>query len=813
MSQTDSKIQVHHNGVRIKKFAFSPGSYQVVIIGRSDQADVVIDSQLISRKHAQLEYTTSGALVITDLGSSNGTYLNGKQISANTPMGVSVGDRINFTRDGKTFLEVTDSRSDSDGGKVKKSGNDQVKDLMSYFGNKETIVIGRLTQSDVVLSGDSISRKHCSISRLGQGKFKLEDLDSLNGTFVNGRKVRGSAIIRANDKILIGRFALSLSGKTRDLGKESAIRTSGVMKKYPDGYVGLQKVSLTVPSKTLLAIMGPSGCGKSTLLKALNGVSPATSGRVFLFEQDLITNYEYLKTQIGYVPQDDIAHSELTVAQSLRYAAKLRLDRPTEEYIEEKIKQLLKDLNIGKIRDSKVSEISGGERKRVCIAIELLTDPLILFLDEPTSPLDPETIEEFLGILQDLSKKGTTVVMVTHKPEDLEYMDEVIFLSEGGSVVYHGCTKNYIQYFKVKKPVQVYKKLKKDSASKWIAKFKMEHPSSGETGHSEQDIRKLSGAKPFDQWRWLTVRYLKIKTNDWRNTLVTIGQAPIIAILICIVFGDVSLAVSFLMAISAIWFGVNNAAREIVGELPIYMRERMFNVQLLPYVFSKLTVLSLFSVVQSVFFVTIIWGRYSGDELNLDNPLQAIIWMVFLSMSASLMGLWLSAASNKTEKVMAVVPIVLIPQIILGGFVAVISNSLVEVISYFTLARWGTEGFSAIQEKVMGVSPEIVDLDKVKVEMNEDSSGIPITDSAGNPEINSIDLGADNTTTRDEVTDAVETLKDQFHDNYTDWFGDWAGTLKLDVFFVVLLSGLFFVGILVALKKKDAIPRKKRHIK
>ena len=243
MSLAPGKIQVFHNGERIKKFAFSPGRDQVVIIGRSEQVDVVIDSTLISRKHAQLQYTASGALVITDLDSSNGTYVNGKQIPANTKIGVSVGDRVHFTRDGKTFLEIADASSGNGVGQSKKSGSASGKDLMSYFGNKDTIVIGRSSQSDVVLSNPSISRRHCSISKLGNGKFKLRDLDSLNGTFVNGRKVRGSVVITASDKILIGRFALSLSGKARDLGKESAIRTSGVIKRYPNGYVGLQKVS------------------------------------------------------------------------------------------------------------------------------------------------------------------------------------------------------------------------------------------------------------------------------------------------------------------------------------------------------------------------------------------------------------------------------------------------------------------------------------------------------------------------------------------------------------------------------------------
>ena len=204
--------------------------------------------------------------------------------------------------------------------------------------------------------------------------------------------------------------------------------------------------------------MGPSGCGKSTLLKTLNGDAPATSGKVFLFNLELISNYNYLKTQIGYVPQDDIVHKELRVYECLYYTAKLRLDNVSDIEINQKIDQILKELNIYEIKNNLVGEISGGQRKRVSIAVELLTDPLLLFLDEPTSPLDPQTVEDFLDILKRLADKGTTVIMVTHKPEDLAYMDEVIFMAEGGNLVYYGDTNRFKEYFEVENAVSVFPK-------------------------------------------------------------------------------------------------------------------------------------------------------------------------------------------------------------------------------------------------------------------------------------------------------------------------------------------------------------------
>ena len=178
-------------------------------------------------------------------------------------------------------------------------------------------------------------------------------------------------------------------------------------------------------------------------------------------------------------------------------------------------------------------------------------------------------------------------------------------------------------------------------------------------------------------------------------------QAPIIAALICLVFEEISLSVPFLMTISAIWFGANNAAREIVSESPIYKRERMFNLKLVPYIFSKLTVLALFAIIQSLLFVSVIYGFYSSNIQTWTDPLGSILWMMTITSSASLMGLMLSAVFDNTEKVMSFVPITLIPQIMLAGIVAKISLPLVEFVSYFTLSRWGTEGMVNIQQKVM----------------------------------------------------------------------------------------------------------------
>jgi hypothetical protein len=293
------------------------------------------------------------------------------------------------------------------------------------------------------------------------------------------------------------------------------------------------------------------------------------------------------------------------------------------------------------------------------------------------------------------------------------------------------------------------------------------------------------------QLYWLSRRYLSIKLNDKMNTAVMIGQAPIIAMLVCIIFDNITQAVPFLMAISAIWFGANNAAREIVSELPIYKRERMFNQGIFPYIFSKLFVLGGFAALQSLLFIGIIsifYSNASPPDIQWFNPTVSFLWMLFISISASMMGLLISALVDTSEKVMTIVPITLIPQIMLAGLVAKISNGFVEFLSYFTLSRWGTEGFSIIQKEVMVSKMEV-----------KEGTGVPSAeDSVKNIEPEFIPSD------KDTVTNAVTNIKGQFHESY-DKFGDLQSTLALDFLAIGILTLTFFFGIYFALKAKDPI--------
>ena len=638
-------------------------------------------------------------------------------------------------------------------------------------GEKNKITIGRLSSCDIVIPEDKneISRTHCIIESKSDSTFLLHD-QSTNGTFIKKQKVlKRSVKIGIKEYFVVGQYKFSISGQFQDLYKEAAVKSFGIEKIYNNEFKALNSSSVDMKAGSLIAIMGPSGCGKSTLLKTLNGESPASKGVVKIFGFELEENYDFLKNKISYVPQDDIIHKELTVKQSLFYAAKIRLDNASEIEIENKIKRVLSELDIWGKRDDIVSSLSGGQRKRVSIAVELLSDPWVLFLDEPTSPLDPQTIENFLGILRKLANNNTTVVMVTHKPEDLAYMDELIILSQGGHMVYQGSAKNYLDYFDSKSPVEVYAKLVDKSAQPWILKYNEEH-NVDRIIESSSKRKTTTKVNSFKQFYWLSRRYLNIKLNDQINSLILVMQAPIIAVLICLIFEDITQAVPFLITISAIWFGTNNAAREIVAESAIYKRERMFNLKILPYIFSKITIMSIFAFIQATLFSIIIYYRYDTSDPVWNNITGTIIWMLIVTFSATLMGLMLSSVVDKPEKVMSIVPISLIPQIMLAGIISKITNPVVEILSYLTISRWGTEGLTIIQKKLY--------------------SDFPVKNKNGN---------------LTNIVNGTKQMKNQFHSSYTDNFGDSAGSLELDLTILVVLSSIFFMSIFISLKRKDSL--------
>jgi ABC transport system ATP-binding/permease protein len=605
----------------------------------------------------------------------------------------------------------------------------QYSTVFDFLEANKRVTIGRHPHNDITLTALTISNFHVRIEMVGN-LYKLTNL-SPNASYVNGKRIKTDCFIAETDKIQVGSYAFTIKEAIVDKRQDRtaiAIEVNNISKKYGKNkegadIIGLHPVSFKIPSKQFVALMGPSGCGKSTLLKCMNRDNPASSGSIKIQGLDLEDNFNTLRRDIGYVPQDDIVHRDLSINDTLYYAAKLRLaDDVTEAEMQERINAVLESLNLNddELRTKMVGKLSGGQRKRVSIAVELLSEPSILFLDEPTSPLDPESIDEFLTCIQTLTQKNdTTVVMVTHKPDDLAFVDAVIMLTTGGYAAYYGSKDEVLPYFKKDNITSIYSILSdKKNAKKWYTQWreKSKVVDSNTPMLSAQNAKNTQDSivpeSFFRQLRWLSQRYFHVKINNPINILWLLLQPVIVAVLMSLIFNHLTIGVLFLTTISSVWFGVNNAAKEIVEEQLIYRRERMINLRMTAYLLSKIAVLSLFALLQVFLFITILSFTYSKDIIPLQNYWASIGFMFFLTFSAILLGLLLSAIADNAEQVMTVVPIILIPQILLSGVITDLSeNKWKEATSYATLGRWGTEGFCRIQDHYAVLKHRAADAD------------------------------------------------------------------------------------------------------
>lgn len=658
----------------------------------------------VSRRHLVLNMK-NGGLAICDT-SANGTWIDGKKVPPGDTVLIKNNCKISLTKDDSVFIDVLIGQTSAK--HVPPAGT-----LQSMLSDKSTVTIGRDNSCDIVVDDMSVSRKHATVKKL-ENRYMVFD-HSLNGTYINGKKIGSKSELREGDVLIVGLRRFSLAGTSKNLVNEPVIQSEGVTYTFPGGNIGLQKTSFTVREKSMVALMGPSGCGKSTLLNVLNGYRPPSSGVVKIFGLDLNDNFDVIKQYIGYVPQSDIVHEHLTVLQALEYTAKLRLGKGVaDDEVQERIQDVLRALKIDSpdIYNNLIRNLSGGQKKRVCIAVELLTKPKILFLDEPTGPLDPETIEEFLKSLKKLCDEGTTIIMVTHKPGDLPAMDEVIFMAPGGRFIFKGTEREIYSYFEEKSINSIYKKADDPvEGEKLFAKWNTRQKGDATQTKKYTTQRKTSRVNPVNQLYWLITRYLRLKWNNRRNLIIAFVQPVFIALLILLVFPSVmetheglktgNIGVLFIVALSIIWFGISNSAKEIVAERDIYRRERAFNLLPAPYYLSKTFVLGLLTAGQTAVFLAIL---FTGFE-DMNHLLNSFLFLIILGLASVSFGLLLSAFGKSTEAVMTVLPVALIPQIVLAGIIQPVESTLTQFFSYLTLGRWGTEGLARIQDSGLSQEP------------------------------------------------------------------------------------------------------------
>lgn len=313
--------------------------------------------------------------------------------------------------------------------------------------------IGRALENELVVSDLQVSRLHAEFTATPDGRFELRDLGSHNGTYLNGQPIpkSGTALIGPNDIVGVGHSTFRLVGDRLeefvDTG-EVSFSARHLTVTVDGGKQILKDVTFGVPEKSVIAVIGPSGSGKSTLLKALTGYRPADQGDVLYDNRNLYKQFAELRQRIGLVPQDDILHKELTVKKALKYAAKLRFPADTTEAERQsRIDEVLGELKLDIHKEKKVTSLSGGQRKRVSVALELLTKPSLIFLDEPTSGLDPGMDRDVMQLLRGLADDGRTVLVVTHSVAELALCDKLLVMAPGGSVAYFGPPEEALNFF------------------------------------------------------------------------------------------------------------------------------------------------------------------------------------------------------------------------------------------------------------------------------------------------------------------------------------------------------------------------------
>ena len=704
-----------------------------VTIGREPGNDIIIDSKIVSRKHARIERTPDGGYKLIVLSTSNPTFLDGAPVGESARLKHGTKIRIGSTDPGlmvsMTYLAPSEALT---------------TEQKIAFGEKTTLTIGRDAANDIVLDVPQVSRFHAQLERVGR-RYRVRDLRSTNGTFVNGETVEGDSWLQTDDRVRIGSYTFLVGEDELAQIDESGgleVEAVGLNKWVTKNLNILQNISLNFEPREFVVVVGQSGGGKSTLVDCIAGYRPASHGRVFVNGIDVYENFDAIRSDLGYVPQKDIIHKELTVFQSLDYSAQLRMPPDTtKEERHKRVMETLEDLDIAHRKDTQISQLSGGQQKRVSIGVELLTRPGLFFLDEPSSGLDPGTETALMQLMRRLADQGRTIVLITHATKNVVLADKVVFLARGGHLVWFGAPEEALEFFNQFRsereqragPMEfdeIYAILddpSKGTAEQWAERYQQHRayreyivepladrvselsqkngrPSSRPAVAADPKARKQVSA--LRQFFILSGRNLKILTRDRFSLFLMLAAAPIVGlldILLANLMGSNPFAwgeggnannviiTLFLLTIYGVMVGGIAQMREIVKEADIYKRERLVNLKIVPYILSKVWVAGILALYQALWYVVIHYLAFDMPG-GASEFVLIYISMALATMAGMMLGLFASAISPTANAAPLIVIMLMLPQIVLGG-------ALVPVPSFIsapTSTRWAFEAFIGI---------------------------------------------------------------------------------------------------------------------
>lgn len=805
-----------------------------LIVGRDPQrCHLVLTSPGVSGRHATLRLEDTSA--ITDHDSTSGSWLDGRRLAPGeeqelgeddivalgpVPLPISLARRVHAalkSRPAQRMIEKTAAMAQRTQdrsalpSRVPQKPPTRHRTIVGTIRMEHAAVytVGRTADNDIVLDYAQVSGHHAKITILGAEVF-IEDAGSELGTAVRGSRLKAGQKARVSDteRVLFGPMPalLSLKGDQVDLVVEDHVgwagrplfdvAAAGIRVVVPDrdrprqNKVLVDGVHFRALPGDLVALMGPSGSGKTTLLHALTGYLRPAEGEVLVNGRPLPDVFDALRGSIGYVPQDDIIHPELTVYEAVRYSARFRLPHDyTEEEIDQRVMATLSQLGLESVANLQIGKpeqkiISGGQRKRVNIAMELVTDPVLLFLDEPTSGLAADDTTSLIDLLSRLtSEQGKTIIATIHQParDEYEKFNLTLVLGHGGIPLYFGPSTEAYAFFEawrgpleargINNPRDMFAELKerearvgrempgasrsqvrvavsnayRDEYEESEAKRAMIQADRSAAGQSTSSTSLAPRSRPRGQLGFLLSRTFRIKARDRIGTAILLLQAPLIGLLLSIVFGAQSPAVPawclgalrqlagqhsetldlsgklaelasvqdhapalFFLVVAAVWFGTSNAAREVVGERAIFRREKMVNLGVTNYVLSKFLVLSVLSALQCLTLLTIVFSAV-GLGGGVSAFAMQFAMMTLTAWCSVALGLGVSTLVSSTEAAMALTPIALIPQVVLGGImVPVTTNPWLLWPMRLMPSRWGFEGVVRPERLAVAQEPGFV---------------------------------------------------------------------------------------------------------
>jgi ABC-type multidrug transport system ATPase subunit len=579
--------------------------------------------------------------------------------------------------------------------------------------------VGRAIDNDIVIHDVLASRHHAYLAPTQIGT-EIRDADSVNGTFVNGVRV-GSAVLTDGDVVTIGNVDLVFTGGILVRRTEAATRTGGLQVRNVEfsvnGKTLLQNVTMTARPGTLTAIIGGSGAGKTTLSRLIAGYTTPSSGSVTFEGHNIHTQYASLRTRIGMVPQDDVVHRQLTVNQALGYAAELRLPPDTSKADREQVvAQVLDELGLTKHADTRVDQLSGGQRKRASVALELLTGPSLLILDEPTSGLDPALDQQVMTMLRQLADAGRVVVVVTHSLTYLDVCDQVLLMAPGGKTAFLGPPDQIGEAMGTTNWAHIFAKVGADP-DEANRRFRAREGARNQPPPvpAESSPAELGAPAPTSKGRQFSTvarRQIRLIVAD-RAYFVFLAVLPFI-------MGGLSLSVPgntgfgigaptsetpdeaaqilTLLSIAAVFMGTALTIRDLIGERAIFRREQAVGLSTGAYLSAKITVFCVFAIIQAAITTAIVilgkgaptrgavlLGASSGD-----SSLELFITVAATCVASAILGLVLSSIARSNEQIMPLLVVSLMLQLVLaGGLIPVTGRIFLDQLSWAVPSRWG----------------------------------------------------------------------------------------------------------------------------